>query len=166
MNFHSIACATFALALLSVCTSHATHAQAAAETAGATAVAGATAASAKSPAIPAMPSAGNPSNSQHLTITAGPPPEVINRQNLEKHAGTDAAKLLVRSTPSGSHVWIDGAFVGNTPMLLIVAPGKYHVDLRGPRQETGSRIVDLLPRETREIASTLTPHYPTRVVIR
>jgi hypothetical protein len=165
MNFRSIACATFAFALLSAYSSHAIHAQATAETAGATAVAGSAAASAKSPAIPAMPSASNPSKS-HLTIPSGPPPEVINRQNLEKHAGADAAKLLVRSTPSGSHVWIDGAFVGNTPMLLIVAPGKYHVDLRGPRQETGSQIVDLLPRETREIASTLTAHYPTRVVIR
>ena len=141
-------------------------AQAAAETAGATSTSATTAAAAAKPlTIPPMPSAENKAASPHLEAASGPPPQVVNRRAMEEHAGHDAGKLLIRSSPPTSQVWINDKFVGSTPMLLVVAPGKYRVTFRGSRSEFGERVVDLLPRETRELALTLSAHYPTRVTV-
>ncbi len=140
-------------------------AQATAEYSGTTAeVSGTDASQPKSSgwATPAS-STQDPSKPQHLAAPTAPPPEVVNRQALEQHAGKNACKLLLRSVPSAAQVFVDGAFVGNSPMLLIVAPGKYQVEMRGHRLEFAERVVDLLPRETREVALSLTTRYPTRV---
>jgi len=48
-------------------------------------------------------------------------------------------------------------------MLLVLAPGKYQVEMRGARGETGKGTVDLLPRETRELLVNLQRLYPGRV---
>jgi PEGA domain len=141
--------------------------QAAAETAGATSVSAATAASsAKTPTVPGTPASTNQGGPTHLIASSGPPAEVKNRQELEQKAGFDAGKLLIRSVPSGANVWVDGAYVGKTPMLLILAPGKYHVQLRDQRQDYAESKVDLLPKETREFAPTLTVRYPVRATVR
>ena len=140
--------------------------QAAAETAATTSVAATAASQAKPPAFSTTPATGNAAAPGHVPLPSGPPPDVVNRRNLEQHAGRDAAKLLVRCDPRNSQVWINGAFVGTSPMLLILAPGKYQLEFRGPRQELATRTVDLLPHETREIAPTLTAHFPTKVIIR
>jgi PEGA domain len=141
-------------------------AQAVVEAAGATSVSATAAAGASQLGFsaPALPESKN--KSPHLAVQSGPPPEVANRQALEQRAGKDAGKLLLRSVPSAAQVWIDGAFVGNTPMLLILAPGKYQVEVRGHRSERATRSVDLLPHETREVALTLAVRYPTRVTVR
>jgi len=99
----------------------------------------------------------------HLAAPAGPPPEIVNRQALEQHAGKDACKLLLRSIPTAAQVFVEGAFVGNSPLLLVLSPGKYQIEMRGRRLESAERVVDLLPRETREVALSLTMRYPTRV---
>jgi hypothetical protein len=91
---------------------------------------------------------------------------VKNREALEQKAGPDASKLLLRSIPTGANVWVDGSYVGKAPMLLIVAPGKYHVKFRGQRQDYAESNVDVLPRETREISPTLTMRYPIRATVR
>jgi PEGA domain len=140
--------------------------QAAVETAGTTSVSATTATSAKQLGFPATNLPQNTNKSPHLANTQGPPPEVTNRQTLEQKAGPDAGKLLLRSVPTGSQIWIDGAYVGNSPMLLILAPGKYQVEMRGKRSERASRAVDLLPRETRELSVPLTARYPTSVSVR
>jgi hypothetical protein len=102
---------------------------------------------------------------QHVAAPSGPPPEVLNRQALEQRAGKNACKLLLRSTPNTAQIYVDGAFVGESPLLLIVSPGKYQIEMRGRRLEFGERAVDLLPRETREVALSLTSRYPTRVTV-
>ena len=140
-------------------------AQAIAEAAGATSVAATAGSSIKPPAFSTTPAAAA-APSAHLPLPVGPPPDVVNRRNLEQHAGHDAARLLLRSNPPGSQVWINSSFVGSTPMLLVLAPRTCQLELRGPRQESATRTVDLLPRETRELATTLTAHYPNRVIIR
>src|SRR5579863_10323547 len=137
--------------------------QAAAEYSGATS-ASATATAGKTVVFPAGKPA-DPKGPKHLVIPSGPPPEVVNRKALEEHAGQDAGKLLLRSTPSSAQIWVDGAFVGKTPTLLILAPGKYQVEVRGPRQESARQTVALLPRETREIALRMAVSYPTNVSI-
>ncbi|HEY6902908.1 MAG TPA: PEGA domain-containing protein [Candidatus Acidoferrales bacterium] len=139
--------------------------QTAAEYGGAASVAASTTAAERSVMIPAPSKPVVPKRSQHLVIPTGPPPEVANRNALEQSAGKDASKLLLRSTPSPAQVWVDGAFVGNTPMLLIVAPGKYEVEVRGQRLESAKQTVALLPRETREVSFKMTVLYPTTVSI-
>jgi hypothetical protein len=71
---------------------------------------------------------------------------------------------LLRSTPSQAQVWINNKPVGSTPILLIVPPGKYTVEMRGSRQETGRTDLALLPKETRELALKLEARYPSRIV--
>lgn len=140
--------------------------QAAAEYAGATSVSATTTAAGKSVMVPVPSKPAALKASTHLVIPTGPPPEVVNRNALEQSAGRDASKLLLRSTPSPAQVWVDGAFVGNTPMLLIVAPGKYEVEVRGQRLESAKQTVALLPRETREVSFKMAVLYPTNVSIR
>jgi len=150
-------------------------AQAIAETAGTTSVSGSVAAAgaATGKAIGAVkfPSAGasgaaasgGGSVSPHLVASSGPPPDETNRKALESTAGKDAGKLLLRASPVEAQVWIDGKIVGKTPILLVLAPGKYQVEMRGSRGQTGKSSVALLPRETRELAVKLDQLYPARV---
>lgn len=149
-------------------------AQAAAEAAGTTSVAGSVASSIKAPTFPKFPtvngagsSASGPggSSSPHLIGSVGPPPQETNRKTLEAKAGKDAGKVLLRATPVEAEIWVDGLIVGKTPMLLVLAPGKYQVEMRGARGQTGKQTVDLLPRETREIAVKLEQKYPARYKI-
>ena len=139
--------------------------QAAAEAAGATSVSANSASGAKHLAFPSTTAPQARDKSPHLTTSVARSPETANRQALEQRAGQDAGKLLLRSTPTGAQVWIDGALVGNTPMLLIVAPGKYRVEMRGQRLEHAERAVGLLPHETVELALPLVPRYPTRAAV-
>lgn len=138
--------------------------QAVAEAAGPTSVSATAASSAKPTTMPKFPGAGAGSSSPHLTAASGPAPEITNRKTLETHAGKDAGKLLLRATPVEAQIWIDGKIVGKTPLLLVLAPGKYEIEMRGARGQTGRRSVDLLPRETRELAVQLKQLYPGRVV--
>jgi hypothetical protein len=105
----------------------------------------------------------DPAKPQHLATPLGPASDLANRQALEQHAGKNACKLLLRSTPSTAQVFVDGAFVGNSPLELVLAPGKYQIEMRGQRLDSARRLVDLLPRETREVALALTARYPTHV---
>jgi hypothetical protein len=116
----------------------------------------------EAPAAPAT-TAQDPAKPSQLAAPPGPPSDLVNRQALEQHAGKNACKLLLRSTPSKAQVFVDGAFVGNSPLELVVAPGKYQIEMRGQRLDSARRQVDLLPRETREVALPLTARYPTRV---
>jgi hypothetical protein len=70
---------------------------------------------------------------------------------------------MLRSVPKSARVQIDGKVVGNTPLLVIVAPGVYKVEMDGPNMESGQRKVDLLPKETREVVLALKPRYPTHI---
>jgi hypothetical protein len=159
-----------AVCLLASLSNSPARAQSAAESAGASSVAAGTTANQPSQPKPngsAAPQnvAGDPSKPQHVAAPSGPAPEVLNRQALEQHAGKNACKLLLRSTPNAAQIYVDGAFVGESPLLLIVRPGKYQIEMRGRRLEFGERAVDLLPRETREVALSLTSRYPTRVTV-
>jgi len=142
-------------------------AQAAAEYAGVTAKMGAAATAvnaAKKVVLPSSPQ--KDPQFQHLVARTGEPIDVINRRALEERAGKDAAKLLLRSVPNGAQVWIHGELVGSTPLLLILAPGNYQVEMRGPQMEFGQAKVDLLPQEKRELVMILEQRYPAHVRLR
>ena len=153
---------TLTFSLLILAGSSAAGAQALAEAAATSSVSGGV--SAKSgTVIPLQKTA--PNTSPHLVAPSGPPVEVANRQALEQRAGKNACKLLLRSTPTGAQAWIDGAFVGDTPLLLLVPPGKYQIQMKGQRLEYAKQVVSLLPRETQEVALTLAVRYPLRVTV-
>jgi hypothetical protein len=141
--------------------------QAVAEAAGANSVSAGVSSSIKPITMPKFPATGAGSSastsSPHLTAVAGPPAEETNRKSLEASAGKDAGKLLLRATPVEGQIWVNGKIVGKTPMLLVLSPGKYQIEMRGSRGQTGKRSIDLLPHETRELAVKLDALYPARV---
>jgi hypothetical protein len=146
-------------------------AQALAETAATTALsAGTTVAVAKSLSVPNVEirgGNGGSGTSPHLQAWSGPLPQVVNRRAFEQHAGADAGKLLIRSaTGSVSQVWIDDKYVGPTPLLQTLAPGKYHLFVRGQNNESGELVVNVLPRETREVVPALNTPYRSKFTIR
>ena len=149
--------------LLSSAFTSSAYSQAVAESAGATSVSATAASSAKATTMPKFPATAASSASAHLIASSAPAPEVTNRKAFEARAGKDAGKLLLRATPVEAQIWIDGKIVGKTPMLLVLAPGKYEIEMRGARGQTGKHSVDLLPRETRELAVKLAPLYPGHV---
>ena len=156
------------LALLCSALANPARGQAVAEAAGANSVGASVASSIKPITMPKFPvtgagSSAPASSSPHLIASAGPPPEETNRKSLEASAGKDAGKLLLRATPVEAQIWVNGSIVGKTPLLLVLSPGKYQIEMRGSRGQTGKRSVDLLPHETRELAVKLDQLYPGRV---
>ena len=141
------------------------HSQSTVEAAGTNSQSSAATNTMKSPNVPLVPSSAAPVVSPHVLVASVPHPEEINRRSLAQNAGTDASKLLVRSTLPESSIWIDGKRVGKVPMLIIVPPGKYLIELVGPHAERTSCVVALLPRETRELTLKLLTRYPARVTM-
>lgn len=137
--------------------------QAGVEAAGAaSASAGITSAATKAVSVP-LPHPATDSNSPYIPTREGPPADETNRRALEQRAGGDAAKLLLQSVPGDAMIYIDGMFVGRTPLLLIVPPGKYKLEMRGKREEFGECLFELSPNETRQLSLTLAPRYPTNL---
>lgn len=88
--------------------------------------------------------AGKPT-SAHLPMRSVEDIVGANRRALDARAGKDAAKLILRSAPNSAWVRIDGKAAAKTPLLLIVAPGVYKVEMEGAQMESGRSEVHLLP---------------------
>jgi hypothetical protein len=88
-----------------------------------------------------------------------------NRRALEQHAGKDAAKISLKSAPAKAIVRIDGKPVGQTPLLISLAPGDYKIEMEGPRMELGKQQLKVAPNERREIELLLSapPRYPSHI---
>jgi hypothetical protein len=127
-------------------------------------------------AAPAPTPAGSPAQAssaakpgskfKYLPARNGDPVDATNRKELERQAGSGAGKLLIRSSSAEAAAWINGKLVGSTPLLLLLAPGQYRVELRGSRSEFAQGTVDLLPNETRELVMELEQRYPSQVRLR
>jgi len=150
--------------LLSLTLAGMAKAQATAEAAGAYSMSTSTAAAAPKATLPPQAQTKPATSSPHITPAMNAVNPEANRAALEAKAGRDAAHLLLRSTPSQAQVWIDGSAVGTTPLLLILAPGKYRVELRGVKQEHAEKECALLPRETQELVMNLQKMYPNRII--
>ncbi len=98
--------------------------------------------------------------------TTDKPLEATNRLVLEQRAGKNAGKLLLRSLPTGAQVWIDRKRIGSTPLLLILAPGKYKVKMEGSRKAFAQKEVDLQPQERQEVVLNLEQRYPSSLRLR
>jgi len=104
-------------------------------------------------------------NFRHLPIGISESDEEVNRHALEEEAGEDAGTLLLRSVPNKARVWVDGKPVGTTPLLLILPPGGYQVEMRGQRMGFAHREISLLPEEKREVVLPLKVRYPSQVLL-
>jgi hypothetical protein len=109
---------------------------------------------------------GTETSTPDLPVLVGPPVEETNRKALEQGAGKDAAKLLLRSVPSEAMIYIDAMFVGHTPLLLILPPGKHKVEMHAQHGESDERLIGLLPNETQQLMLTLASRYPARISVR
>ena len=81
-------------------------------------------------------------------------------------ANIEPSSCTIIENPNKSicHLDFDGKPVGKTPLLLVVQPGVYVVEMEGgPRMAYGRRQVDLLPKEARELLLELQPRYPTSI---
>lgn len=140
--------------------------QAAVETAGAASTSAVMATSSPKVLPKSLPNLATNGNSPSLPVSRGPSTDETNRRSLEQRAGKDAAKLLLQSVPNEAQISIDGNFVGRTPLLLIVPPGKYKVEMRGHQQESGERLIELHANETQRVALTLALHYSASATAR
>ena len=160
------------VALLILFVADSASAQAAAEYAGALSIGAAVTQAQTEKKIVFPPSPQKKSQSSHLRAqtlraqTTNKPLEATNRQVLEDHAGKDPGKLLLRSVPTGAQIWIDGKRIGSTPLLLILASGKYKVKMEGSRKAFAQKQVDLLPRERQEVVLNLEQRYPSHMRLR
>jgi hypothetical protein len=141
-------------------------AQAAAEYAGAVSAVSGVSASAKPISTISIPSPpkGKP---KFLHVAARSVEEDMdaNRRALEEGAGEEAAKLLLRSVPSEAAIWVDGKRVGSTPLLLILPPGSYQVEMRAWRTYARHE-VELGAKDNQDVLMTLTARYPAQVRLR
>jgi hypothetical protein len=150
------------LLLLASLPGSAARAQATTEAAAATGASSVSAGSSKS-TTSSSSNRSRPAKSAYVAAPSGPPADETNRKSLEANAGPDAGKLMMHSVPTGAQIFINGLYVGHAPLLLLLAPAKYKVEMRGQRQEVGQRTILLEAHETHEIVVTLAPKYPGKV---
>lgn len=115
--------------------------------------------------IMSQPSANSKNNPNYIWDSMPKGSVTANRKALEQRAGKDAAKLMLRSSPTNAFVKINGKPVGKTPILLVVPPGQYDVSMDGKRMDHAEQKIDLLPKETREFSLPLKQLYPTAVTV-
>jgi|GEM_PF-1267760 hypothetical protein len=146
------------------------HAQAAGEYAGATS--GMASVTVSRPGVfnPSVPASRPPSTSSaHLSKPAGPPPEVLNREWFRQQAGKTGIEAHLASEPAGASLWVDGRFVGRTPVELLLPAGRHQVRLLGPHQEYLESTLELraggptrmlyrLPSAYPAVVQALAPH--------
>jgi hypothetical protein len=78
------------------------------------------------------------------------------------------AKLLIKSQPSRSTVYVDGQAVGATPVELYVAPGKHQLALTAPGRKRIERDIAVKAGQTLESAFSLKlfEHVARRIKVR
>lgn len=139
-------------------------AQAAAEYAAATSVAGGVGAGTKAPkTIASPPKKKRKAKFLHLPACTDEVNEEANRRALEAGAGEDGTKLLLRSLPDKALVWVDGKRIGRTPLLLVLAPGQYTLEMRGRRKAFARRQLEITAKDKQELVLPLASRYPTQV---
>jgi hypothetical protein len=89
-----------------------------------------------------------------------------NRQFFQDHSGPDAAQVSLHTVPDHAEAWIDGKFVGITPLELKLAPGHHRVLVHLPNMQEFVREFDLASKQTQPIDLTLKSLYQSQVNIR
>ena len=88
-----------------------------------------------------------------------------NRQFFQSHSGPDAAQIAVHTVPDHAQAWIDGKYLGPTPLDLKLAPGHHQVLVRAPNMHESVRELDLTAKQTQSIDLPMKSSYQNQVVI-
>jgi hypothetical protein len=88
-----------------------------------------------------------------------------NRQFFQSHSGPDAGQVAVHTVPDHAAAWIDGKFMGPTPLDLKLAPGHHQVLVRAPNMNEVVRNFDLNAKQTQSIDLPMKSSYQNQVVI-
>ena len=99
---------------------------------------------AKFSAAPATPSATASGTAQH--DVQHPPSSVL---------GADLATVLVKSTPDGADITMDGKFVGSTPSTIRLSPGDHSLVLEKTGYKAWQRTITVSPGSAISIGPTL-----------
>jgi hypothetical protein len=70
-------------------------------------------------------------------------------------SGSGATKVTVQSDPPGAEIYLDEQFVGSTPSILSVAPGKHAFRLHAAGRADWSRQLNLQAGSDITLAATL-----------
>jgi hypothetical protein len=108
-------------------------------------------------AAPATPDAAAapapPSNAAPATPDAGAAPAPSS--SSAPAAPDAAASVQLSSDPAGAEITIDGSYVGNTPSLIKLAPGKHSITMTMPGYAPWVRSIETAAGESRNFAATL-----------
>src|ERR1051325_7921168 len=64
-------------------------------------------------------------------------------------------RVQIDSRPDMSEVWLDGKFVGSTPLGYRLTPGDHKVELVRPRHATWTRTLTVMPYQPTRVAALL-----------
>jgi hypothetical protein len=90
---------------------------------------------------------------------------LTNRQFFQSHSGPNAAQVAVHTVPDHAQAWIDGKFVGPTPLDLKLAPGHHQVVVRAPNMQQVTRDFDLTAKQAQAIDLPMKSSYQNQVII-
>jgi hypothetical protein len=78
-----------------------------------------------------------------------------NKLETFETSGTGVTKITVQSDPAGAEIYLDEQFVGSTPSILSVSPGKHAFRLHAAGRADWSRQVNVLTGSDITLAATL-----------
>jgi PEGA domain-containing protein len=98
---------------------------------------------------------------------AGTPEEAAkaNRQYFQTHSGADAAQIAVHTVPDHAQAWIDGRFVGPTPLDMKLAPGHHRLLVRAPNMQESVQDFDLAAKQAQSIDLPLKSSSQNQVIV-
>jgi PEGA domain len=118
--------------------------------------------------LPGNASGSGSGTSSRSASNSSSSPETIaksNRQFFQTHSGPNAAQISVHTIPVNTAVWIDGKFVGSTPLDLKLTPGHHQVLVRSPNMQQSVKEFDLTPKQVLPVEFTLKSAYPSQMIL-
>lgn len=92
------------------------------------------------------------------------PGQTVNINATLERTRPSTGTLVVNSSPQGAQVYVDGRFVGNTPLSIFINPGRTDVEIRLDGYDTYRTSVVINPGQTVTINATLNPQRRTGVL--
>lgn len=88
-----------------------------------------------------------------------------NRQFFQTHSGADAAQIAVHTVPDHAQAWIDGRFVGPTPLDMKLAPGHHRLLVRAPNMQESVQDFGLAAKQAQSIDLPLKSSSQNQVIV-
>jgi len=92
------------------------------------------------------------------------PGQTVNINATLERTRPSTGTLVVNSSPQGAQVYVDGRFVGNTPLSIGINPGRADIEVRLDGYDTFRTSVVIAPGQTTTINAGLNPSRRTGVL--